>query len=84
MSVNLQGSIASVCVKEKDTPPEIIPEKEVCNIKAKCDGQIIMIQVFKGEAEVKMGTLCQKANCSLAEHMTMIPKKYECNMPKQK
>lgn len=60
MSVNLQGSIASVCVKEKDTPPEIIPEKEVCNIKAKCDGQIIMIQVFKGEAEVKNGDAVSK------------------------
>lgn len=60
ISVNLQGSIASVCIKEKDTPPNIIPKKEICNVKAKCDGQIVMMQVFNGEAEVKNGDAVSK------------------------
>ena len=48
MSINLQGSVASVELKERDVPPEAVPMTEPCNLKASYPGQVVRLEVISG------------------------------------
>ena len=55
LSVNIRGSVATVSLKERIKPPEIVPKDKPCNIKAKLAGQVSRIEVYDGAAEVNVG-----------------------------
>ena len=54
-SINIKGSNLTVELKERVQPPELIPNADPCNIKAKTDGQIIRMEVYSGQKEVSIG-----------------------------
>ena len=60
LSVNLEGSRATVCLNERIAPPEIVPKAAPCNIKAAFDGQISRMEVCAGEAVVNVGDAVRK------------------------
>ncbi|MDR0738637.1 MAG: sporulation protein YqfD [Oscillospiraceae bacterium] len=62
LAVNLQGSSAKIEVKEKEEPPEIVPNEHPCNIISKKPGQITQIQAHTGKAEVKNGDSVAKGD----------------------
>lgn len=55
VSVNIEGCFATVLVNESFEPPEIVPKDKPCNIKARCPGQILRMEVYGGQQEVKNG-----------------------------
>lgn len=55
ISINLDGCLATVSIKERIIPPDILPEDRPCNIKANHDGQIMNLEVYKGTPLVKNG-----------------------------
>lgn len=55
LSINIEGSCATISVKERIAPPNIVPNDKPCNIKATCDGQIDRMEVYDGTALVKSG-----------------------------
>ena len=52
ITVNIQGCKAVVEVDESVIPPEV-SEKTPCNIYAKTDGQILLIEAYKGAPQVE-------------------------------
>lgn len=55
ISINITGNYAEVSIRERVIPPDIVPKNKPCNIKAKIDGQIDRMEVYKGTAMVKNG-----------------------------
>lgn len=55
LSVNIKGSQATVSLKERITPPTILPKETPCNIKARCDGQIMRMEIYSGTPIVNNG-----------------------------
>lgn len=55
ISINLDGCLATVSIKERIIPPDILPKERPCNIKANCDGQVMRLEVYKGTPLVKNG-----------------------------
>lgn len=55
VSVNIEGCFATILVNESFEPPEIVPKDKPCNIKARCPGQILRMEVYSGQQEVKNG-----------------------------
>ncbi len=55
MSVNIQGCVANVVVKERAASERVVPDEEDSHIVAKMDGEIAEVQVEQGTAEVKVG-----------------------------
>lgn len=60
LSINMKGSYATVSLKERIIPPDIVPQEKPCNVKAKCDGQIVRMEVYDGESVVKNGDAVAK------------------------
>ena len=56
MAINVSGTYASVEIKEKANPPKVNDTTSPCNVKAKCDGEIVSINTFKGEAYIIAGS----------------------------
>lgn len=56
MAVNITGSYASVEIKEEAPAPEVEDISVPCNIKAKCDGQILRIEAAEGETVLTEGS----------------------------
>ncbi len=56
MAVNLQGSYASVEIKEEAPAPEVTDIYAPCNIKAKRDGVILRIEALEGSTEIEEGS----------------------------
>ncbi len=56
MAVNVTGSYASVEVKEEAPPPEVEDVATPCNIKARCDGQILRIEAYEGDTVITEGS----------------------------
>ncbi len=54
------GTRLTIEIKERRTPPEIIPKDTPCNIVAKTDGVIRSLTVENGEALVKVGDVVKK------------------------
>jgi len=54
-TVNLSGSTAYIDVAERVVAPEMIPSDTPSNIKAACDGRIISVEAYTGQALVKPG-----------------------------
>lgn len=54
-AVNVTGSYASVEVREREPKPEIVPQKEPCNIIAQKAGLIVAINTLEGSPAVKVG-----------------------------
>ena len=59
-SVNLTGSRLNLEVKEKTTPPELVPLDNPCNIISDSDAQIVRLEIYKGTPEVKVGDAVAK------------------------
>lgn len=56
MAVNVSGSYASVEIKEEALPPKVENIDSPCNIKAKCDGQIVRIEAREGKTLIPEGS----------------------------
>ena len=56
MAVNITGSYASVEIKEEAPAPKVEDISAPCNIKAKCDGQILRIEAEEGETVLTEGS----------------------------
>ncbi len=56
MAVNIEGSYASVEIKEKAEPPKVNDITTPCNVKASRDGVILGIEAAEGSAEVIAGS----------------------------
>lgn len=55
MSINIDGCVAQVEVREKTEKPQIADQKTVCNIKAAATGQIVSMNVYAGTPMVHEG-----------------------------
>lgn len=55
LSVNTDGCIANVTLREKTDRPEIENRTGICNIKASRTGQILSLHVYAGTAMVRKG-----------------------------
>ena len=62
-----KGTHLTIEIKERRTPPEIIPKTTPCNIVAKKDGVIRKLTVENGEALVKEGDIVKKGQVSERE-----------------
>lgn len=60
MSINVQGSHASVEIKEKAKSPKVDNYHQPANVKAKCDGEIISMEVYAGVSLFKAGSAVVK------------------------
>ncbi|MBE6824149.1 MAG: hypothetical protein E7513_02260 [Ruminococcaceae bacterium] len=60
MAVNVQGSHASVEIKEKAKSPQVPDYHKPANVKAKCDGLILSINTYEGNALFKSGSAVVK------------------------
>lgn len=60
ISVNYDGTVAKVEVKERNIVPERIDRTKNVNIVAKCDGIIRRIDTFDGKAEASRGEVVTK------------------------
>jgi similar to stage IV sporulation protein len=58
--ISIKGSKVIVNVKEGVVPPTVISKDKPCNIVARKDGQIILLEVFEGSAAVKKGYTVSK------------------------
>ena len=56
MAVNMTGSYACVEVKEEAPPPLVEDVHIPCNVKAKCDGQILRIDAREGDTVILEGS----------------------------
>ena len=56
MAINVQGSFASVEIKEESLPPFVENIREPCNIKASSDGTIVRMNTKQGDAVIKEGS----------------------------
>ena len=56
MAVNIEGSYASVEVKEKAQPPEVNDIETPCNVKAARDGVIISVEGYEGKIMTAEGS----------------------------
>lgn len=55
VSANIKGSKLTFDLKERVTPPKIIPKITPCNVKASNEGQIIRLEIYEGNSEIKCG-----------------------------
>lgn len=55
ISVNIRGSVATVEVRERTMPPEMLDESIPCNVVAAADGYIVRIEAYEGAAKVRVG-----------------------------
>ena len=55
LSVNTHGCGVTVELAEKIKLPEITDAEKICNIKASASGQILRMEVYRGQAQVKVG-----------------------------
>ena len=60
LSVNFDGTIAKVSVKEINKIPERVDRNKPVNVVAKCDGVIKRIDVFDGTKEIENGSAVTK------------------------
>lgn len=61
MSVNIQGCVANIAVKERFAPENFaVSDEEDSNIVARMDGEIAEVQVVQGTPEVKVGDAVTK------------------------
>lgn len=60
--IDVEGSRVYVNIVENTIPEKIRPEDEYSNIVASCDGTIIGMDLFAGEAEVKCGDTVKKGD----------------------
>lgn len=54
-SINIKGSLAEVAIKQRKTPPSIVPKTEPCNIKSSMDAQIVRMEIYNGTPVVNDG-----------------------------
>lgn len=55
VSINIKGSLAEVSLKQRKSPPIIVPKTQPCNIKSNSDAQIIRMEVYNGTPIVNDG-----------------------------
>lgn len=55
LSVNIRGSVATIEVRERTMPPEMLDEKTPCNVVASADGYIVRIEAYEGSTKVRVG-----------------------------
>lgn len=55
IAINQQGSVVSVELKEREVPPESVPQDEPCNMISTSTGQVVRLEVYTGTAAVKAG-----------------------------
>ena len=63
IGIKMQGTNAIVEIVEADKKPDIIDEKEYCNIVSDKEGMITKINVQNGTALVKVGDIVTKRKC---------------------
>ena len=61
MSINMNGTVADVQIREASPPPEST-EKPYANIVAARDGQVEYFEIFSGEPSVKEGSAVRKGD----------------------
>ena len=69
VSVNIEGCIANVYLKEKIKTPDIENSQEAQDIKALCDAQIIRMETFSGTPLVKPGDAVIKDQILVSSHV---------------
>lgn len=55
IAINQQGSVVEVELKERDVPPDMVPEDQSCNMVSSFSGQIVRLEVYAGAPAVKVG-----------------------------
>ncbi len=55
LSVNIRGSVATIEVRERTMPPEMLDEKTPCNVIASADGYIVRLEAYEGSTKVQIG-----------------------------
>ncbi len=55
LSVNIRGSVATIEVRERTMPPEMLDEKTPCNVVASADGYIVRLEAYEGSTKVRVG-----------------------------
>lgn len=56
MSVNMEGCVANVEIKEKTVKPKLDDDSSVYNVKANKDGVILSIEAYNGKPMIKVGS----------------------------
>ena len=54
-AVNLLGTVAEIEIVERVMPPELLDEESPCNVVAGRAGQIVELEVYDGDRQVKIG-----------------------------
>ena len=63
IAINIVGSTAYIEVSERRQPPEkLFDNNKVANIVAECDGQIKYLEIYSGQAMVKIGEAVRKGD----------------------
>ena len=60
MSINVTGTEFDVVIEEKTAKPLITPSDMPCNIKAKCDGVIVSMNIKNGSTKLTSGSAVMK------------------------
>ena len=55
IAINQQGSVVEVELKERDVPPDMVPEDQPCNMVSSSSGQVVRLEVYAGTPAVKAG-----------------------------
>lgn len=55
IAINQQGSVVEVELKERDVPPDMIPEDQPCNLISTASGQVVRLEIYAGAPAVKVG-----------------------------
>ena len=56
LAVNVRGCVAHVQVVERQRPPEMIRDEDVCNVVAVRSGLVTKVQALDGQAQVAVGS----------------------------
>lgn len=62
VSVNIRGSVATVEVRERIMPPDMLDESVACNVVAAQDGYIVRLEAYEGNATVRVGEAVVKGD----------------------
>lgn len=69
-SVNINGSSATIEVRENVAIPQLVDKETPCNIVAAEDGVISTVEVFEGEADTRVGSAVHKGDLLISGVVT--------------
>ena len=69
VGINLKGTNAIVEIKESDKAPEILDEKDYCNIVSDRNAMITKLNIQNGTSAVKVGDIVKPGDILVSGHM---------------